>query len=417
VSLPANETKASRAEGEPSLVRRLGIRNVINAAGPATRLGGASLSLEVIAAMAEAREVTTPVAELQAAASKCISERTGAEAGLVTSGAFAALTLACAAAIAKLDVAAMDLLPQSSLPNEFVISRDQRNGYDHAIRLAGGQYLEVGMNERVAGAGVRQTEVREYASALGPRTAGIVYVATPSSQPSLARLAALANERGVPLIVDAANQLPPVGNLRHFIGLGADLVVYSGGKGIRGPQNTGILCGRRELIMSAALQCLDMDEHFDIWTPPADFIDKSLIDGLPRHGLGRGFKVSKQDIIGLLTALELFSTGGYEAHYAECAAVVQSLYEALAHVDGVQAAIDSPAGGGYSTLRITINREFGGRNAFEVAGLLKLCSPPIFVGERYLWDGALVVHPMDLNSEAAMVVANAIADVLRRKSV
>src|SRR5207247_3523684 len=112
---------------------------------------------------------------------------------------------------------------------------------------------------------------------------------------------AKAHARGLPVLVDAAGELPPRSNLRSIVATGADLVAFSGGKAIRGPQATGILCGRRDLVGSAALQMLDLDDHFELWDPPANLIDKTKLPGMPRHGLGRGFKVSKEQIAALLT--------------------------------------------------------------------------------------------------------------------
>src|SRR5260370_1181523 len=116
--------------------------------------------------------------------------------------------------------------------------------------------------------------------------------------------ARLARARGLPVLVDAAGELPPRANLRAILGAGADLVAFSGGKAIRGPQATGILCGRRDLIAAAAVQMLDMDDHFDLWNPPVDYIDKTQLGGIPRHGIGRAMKVSKEEIVALLTALD-----------------------------------------------------------------------------------------------------------------
>ena len=93
--------------------------------------------------------------------------------------------------------------------------------------------------------------------------------------------------------MDAAGELPPRSNLRDVLTTGADLVCFSGGKAIRGPQATGILCGRRDLVGPAALQMLDLDDHFDLWDPPPELIDKARLRGMPRHGIGRGMKVSR----------------------------------------------------------------------------------------------------------------------------
>src|SRR5439155_27252918 len=162
----------------------LGVRPLINAAGTQTRYGGVPLPQEVVQAMAEAATACVRMEDLQEAAGRVIAEAPGAEAGYVTAGAAAGLTLAAAACLAGLDPARMDRLPDTSgLPNEIVVCREQRNGYDHALRAAGARLVEVGMNEQVAGAGVRRTESWEIEAALSEQTVAVAYFATPDSQP------------------------------------------------------------------------------------------------------------------------------------------------------------------------------------------------------------------------------------------
>ena len=171
----------------------------------------------------------------------------------------------------------MDRPARDRRPDEIVVARGQRNGYDHALRAAGARLVEVGLAEPLAGAGIRNAEPWEYAAAIGPRTAAILYVARPAAQPALPEVAEVARAHGLPLIVDAAAELPPQANLRRFIDEGADLVVFSGGKVLGGPAGTGLMAGRAELIASAALQCLDIDVRWADWHPPADFIDKTRL--------------------------------------------------------------------------------------------------------------------------------------------
>lgn len=290
-----------------NVYERLGVTPIINAKGPSTRVSGGVLAPEVTAAMAEAAGLCVDMADLQAAASRRIATYTGAEAGIVTSGAAAGLLLGTAACVAGLDPSAMARLPETTgLKSEVIMVRSQRNFYDHAVRAVGVRIVEVGLPDRFAGAGVRDAEGWEIAAAITPATAAVLYVASAQARPSLAEVVKVARAAGVPVLVDAAGQLPPAGNLRAFVEMGADLVAFSGGKAIGGPQGSGILCGRRKLIMSAALQNLDLDVHWEQWNPPGDFIDKSLLPGLPPHGIGRSCKVGKETIVGLLTALERF---------------------------------------------------------------------------------------------------------------
>ncbi|MGE0724389.1 MAG: L-seryl-tRNA selenium transferase, partial [Alphaproteobacteria bacterium] len=303
---------------------RLGVRTIINAHTTATRLSGGVMRPEVADAMREASQWCVDMATLEARACELISAHTGAEAGYVTSGAAAALLLGTAACVTGLDPAKMNRLPDTrGMKNEVVVPRSHRNFYDHAVRAAGVTLVEVGIADRYSGAGVRDTEAWEIGAAITDATAAVLYVATSDSKPSLASVVKAAHEKGVPVLVDAAAQLPPAANLRRFIADGADLVCYSGGKAIGGPQASGILCGKRDLIMAAALQHLDQDIFWDQWSPPPVLFDKDRIPGLPQHGIGRTSKVGKEEIVGLLTALDLFVAEGEEARTARWLALME----------------------------------------------------------------------------------------------
>ena len=137
-----------------SVYDEFGVRTIINVAGSSTRVGGALMPPDVVSAISEAASSSVNMVELQAAASKFIAEVTGAEAGYVTSGAAAGLTLGTAAILARLDPGKMERLPDTTgMKNEFIVSREHRSGYDHSVRLAGARLVEVGMNEQAAGAG------------------------------------------------------------------------------------------------------------------------------------------------------------------------------------------------------------------------------------------------------------------------
>jgi L-seryl-tRNA(Ser) seleniumtransferase len=270
-----------------SIFNRWGLEPVINASGAVTRLGGAAMPEAVLQAFRAAAGDSVPLDALQGAALRVIAAATGAEAGLVTGGAAAALMLGTAAILTGYDLGRMERLPHcDDFPHEFVVAREQRNGYDHAVRAAGARLVEVGFNEVVAGAGVRRTEGWEYEAAFGPRTAGVLYVHDPQARPPLAEVAARAHRRGLPVLVDAAGELPPRSNLRGLLAAGADLVAFSGGTALRGPQATGILCGRRDLVGAAAAQALGMDDHYELWEPPADLIDKARLGGQVHSATG-----------------------------------------------------------------------------------------------------------------------------------
>lgn len=392
-----------------NLYAQRGIRTLINAKGPATRLSGGIMRPEVTAAMAEAARYCVDMADLQAHASTVIARETGAEAGYVASGAAACLLLATAACVAGLEPSRMARLPDTGgLKDEVVMVRSQRNFYDHAIRAAGVNLVEVGLPDRYAGAGVRDAEAWEIADAITERTAAVFYVADRFARPSLSEVVAVAHAAGVPVIVDAAAQLPPQANLRRFTAEGADLVAFSGGKAIGGPQATGILCGKRDLVMSAALQHLDLDIFWEQWAPPATLIDKGRLKGVPQHGLGRPCKVGKEGVVGLLTALELFVAEGDAARHARwlsaartIAAGLDKLPGATVTIAGAESTEDTP------TVELALGK--GARlTALELVIALQNGAPAIQADPTFCDRGIVGFNPMCLQDGEAETVARAV---------
>jgi D-glucosaminate-6-phosphate ammonia-lyase len=388
-----------------SVYARLGVRRIINGKGPATRLSGGTVRPEVLAAMAEAAGACVDMAELQAAASRRIALATGAEAGLVTSGAAAGLLLATAAAVTGLEPGRMARLPDTSnMPNEVVVARAQRNFYDHAVRSAGVRLVEVGLPDRYAGAGVRDAEPWEFAEAIGPATAAVLWVADANAQPSLAEVAEVAHKAGVPVIVDAAAQLPPAANLRRFIAEGADLVAFSGGKALGGPQASGILAGRRDLVMAAALQMLDLDIWIEQFRPDPAFIDLARLKGLPPHGIGRPCKVGKEQVVGLLTALELFLAEGDAARLARWTGRLYDLQARLEDVPGLRTEL---VPGPVPVLQLQLDRA-----AWPVMMALEEGLPSVRLDVEHHAQGRLLVNPVCLEEQDVQPLADRLRAVL-----
>ena len=396
-----------------NIYRQFGLEPIINVSGAVTRLGGAPMPDAVLEAFVAAGRDSVPLDELQAVASRAIADATGAETGIVTSGAAAALMLGSAAILTGYDLGRMERLPNcEGFPHEFVVARDQRNGYDHAVRASGARLVEVGFNEIVAGAGVRRTEAWEYAVAFGPMTAGVLYVYDLHRRPSLVEVVAVAHRRGLPVLVDAAGELPPRSNLRSILATGADLVAFSGGKAIRGPQATGILCGRRDLIGAAAAQMLDMDDHFELWEPPLDLIDKARLGGIPRHGIGRALKVSKEQIVALLTAFKLFRDGAYDE---DLPAQTRWLEQVASALEGLPVSyrIDTPADGqSLPILEITLVAADRSAQAFAACRRLRKGKPPVYVGHGLLHEGKLTINPLHLNEERTALLARRLREEL-----
>ena len=390
-----------------------GIPTVINAAGTLTRLSGGVVRPEVATAMAEASQHSVEIDALQAHASAVIAGITGAEAGYVASGAAACLLLGTAASVTGLDPARMARLPDTAgMKNEVVVARSHRNGYDHAVRAAGVTLVEVGLPDRVSGAGVRDAEASDYAAAIGPDTAAVFYVADRNARPPLAEVVAVAHAAGVPVIVDAAAQLPPQANLRRFIEEGADLVAFSGSKAIGGPQASGFLCGKRDLVMAAALQHLDMDCLPELWEPPPSLIDKSRLGAVPRQGIGRMCKTGKEEIIGLLAAFELFVAEGDAARHARWLADARTVADGLGSPPDVEVALcGADDTGQVPTVELRFPRGAKSK-ALDVVRALRSSDPSMHVDPTFADRGVVTINPVALRPGEAAIVAATIATLL-----
>ena len=272
-----------------SIYDQIGVRTIINAAGATTAVGGTLMPQEVIDAMISASKSFVLLDELNRAVGKKIAEVTGAEDGYVTAGSAAAMLVAVAACIAGTDPVKVRKLPNSEgMANEVIIHRMHRIGYDQMFRAAGGKLVEIGMP--------RRTEAWELEDAINENTACVAWIDSPATGPGpldFEQVVEIAHRRGVPVVVDAASTLPPMHHITRWLEQGADLAIYSGGKGIRGPQDSGVLAGRADLIAAARA------------------------NGAPNTGVGRAAKVSKEAMAGLYVALERFAIFDHDAEHTE----------------------------------------------------------------------------------------------------
>ncbi len=343
--------------------RHFGVPEIINCVGFATRVGGSCPSEAILDAMRAANREYVEIDDLQAAASKVIARATGAEAGLVTCGAAAGLTLAAAACMVGSNVEEMDQLPDVSriARNEIIYPRPGPYDYDHPLRTAGARLISLDYGSPNA--------LQQIAAAIGPQTAAVGYAWLQVEEaPPIEQVAELAHRQRLPLIVDGAMSLPPTESLTKFIRQGADLVVYSGGKHLGGPQASGILCGKETLIRSAWAQMVDMDVRAGTWSLRT-WIDQGWISRPPRHGIGRSMKVGKEAVIGLLTAIEAYSQRDFAAEQQRWRSLAEQIVSGLSRLDCFHAQLlfPSPTGQPFPTVQVEVQN---GVLAIDMAGVL-----------------------------------------------
>ncbi|MDR9431388.1 MAG: aminotransferase class V-fold PLP-dependent enzyme [Natronomonas sp.] len=382
-----------------SVYDELDVPEVINAVGTKTRVGGTRVRPEAVDAMVSAAESFARISDLQARASEIIADATGAEAGYVTTGASAGLTLAAAACLAGHDLSTMARLPDTDgIADEIVVPKVHRNSYDHALRAAGATIVDVGTNDRTLGPVATDLETWELEAAITEETAAVGYVAR--NDLPLEPIVDVAHEHEVPVIVDAAGRLPPKSNLTAFVNAGADLVAFSGGKAVRGPQSTGFVAGRSDLVSAMALQQLDMDAVAATWDPPASLVDVDRLSGVPRHGIGRGFKVGKEEIVGFIRALESYVDEDERACLEAWDGRARCIGRALDEVTALEVAYRNEGDPTAVTrVALTVDEVKVGVTAVDLVRRLRQESPRVFVGDHDATAGILTVDPRSLTDD------------------
>ena len=369
-----------------AIYERLGVAPIINAAGSITRLGGTRTRPETLDLMSRAARIMVNIDELNRAAGKELARLTGAEAGFVCSGAAGGLLLQAAACIAGNDPVKMRRLPDTEgMKNEIVIHTMHRFPYDQAYRAAGAKMVEFG--------DYLFAHPWQLEGAINERTAAVAYLCAPFASNKvlpLNRVCEIAHARDVPVIVDAASMLPPRANLYRYLRDGADMVVYSGGKGVRGPQGSGILVGRADLIEAAAAQA-----------SPAQF-------------LGRGMKVAKEEVIGLVASLASFVEEDEAAEMAAYRAMAQKAVDALVELPGLRVTLEQD-GTNYliphAVIRFT--DEWRGPSRDSIAAAMEHGSPQIHL-HQLGGPLELAVDPLNLTEEETEVVIRRLREELTR---
>jgi L-seryl-tRNA(Ser) seleniumtransferase len=362
----------------------LGIRPVIHAGGNITSFGGSMPRPEVIEAMAMASTSFVGLVELNEKVGEYIAQVTGAEAGMVTSGAAGGVVVSMAACMTGKNVGFVRQLPNTTgMKNELAIQKIHRGGYSDMYTFAGAKFNEAGT--------VNGCLAEELELSINDNTAAVAYLFAPGVMTnglSLREVSDIAHARGVPVIVDAAAMLPPKSNLRTYIEDGADLVTMSGGKYIRGPQGAGLLFGRKDLIEAATLNTA------------------------PNHSIGRPQKVTKDEMVGLHTALKLFMESDDEAQFAEYRDVLGPIQNKLESIPGIDLAIKHTANKYHvPTLVIGLRTTESGRDPKKILQQLIDGEPRVFMTYDAN-ENSISVNPINLQPGEGPLLAGRLLEVL-----
>jgi len=294
----------------PEIYQSIGVEPVINCRGTFTIIGASVETPETRAAMEYAARYFVQYDELAEGIGRRLAELTGAEWGMVSAGCAAGLKHVTAACVAGGNPEKLIRIPDLTGfdKTEVVIPRSSRSVYDHAVRNIGVKIIVV-------------DTVEELADALSPRTAMIYLTAggpTVSGPLSLENVATLAKPRDIPILVDAAAENLTIPNVH--LQRGATIVAYSGGKAIRGPQCSGLLLGRRDILMSA-------------WQASS-----------PHHGPGRDNKVGREEMLGLLAAVEAWVVRDHDAEWKKWLSYLDTISKRVSTIDGIETSVREPAG-------------------------------------------------------------------------
>lgn len=370
------------ARGRRDLLRELGIRPFINAAGTYTAMTASLMPEEVIDAIVYASHHYVMLDELHDRVGERIARLLRCEAAMVTSGAASALTLGTAAVLTGTDRQKLVELPDlTNMKSEVIVQKSHRVGYDHAIRNCGVRIVEVETRD-------------DLERAVNPKTAMMFFY---NNQNTIGRIrdeefVQLGRKHGIPTFNDAAADVPPVENLWKYTAMGFDLVTFSGGKGMRGPQSAGLLLGRKDLIAAARLNA-----------PPNG------------NTIGRGMKVNKEEMLGMLVALELYLERDHAADRREFDKRAETIRSAAVSVPGVTAEVFVPEVANHVPhVRISWDAAARGLTAADAVTALRDGNPSIATRSegRSMVVGVWMMQPGD-----DKVVARRIRQVLGRASV
>jgi len=380
---PASAAVAKK--GSRDYFRELGVRPFINASGTYTAMTASLMPPEVMEAINYASEHYVMLDELHDKVGERIAKLVRAEAAMVTSGAASALTLGTAAVLTGMDRQKMVELPDlATMKSEVIMQKSHRFGYDHAIRNCGVRIVEVETRD-------------ELERAVNEKTAMMAFYNNNNSVGQIrdAEFVQLGKKHNIPTFNDAAADVPPVENLWKYTSMGFDLVTFSGGKGIRGPQSAGLLIGRKDLIAAARLNA-----------PPNG------------NTIGRGLKVNKEEMLGMLAALELYVEKDHQRENREFEKRADAIRKSAEEVRGVKAEVFVPEVANHvPTVRVSWDAAEKGLTPSAVVTAMRDGEPSIAIrSERDSQGDALIIGVWMMRSGEEKVVARRLKQVLEKKA-
>lgn len=365
------------------IYEELGVRKLINCAGTYTIVGGSRMSENALTAMKQAANSHVEIRQMQQAAHREIARLTRNEAAVVTAGAIIGVYQAIAACISMRYGRALKYITKDEIAeSEIIMFRAHRNPYDRGLEVLGVKIVELGYPNNID---IVCEEALEYA--ITPKTVGLLYLPStnggwvPPGALELEKTIEICKKHGVPVVVDAAAQLPPKSNLWHFTTeLGASAVVFSGGKYLRGPQTTGLLLGEKKLL------------------------DWAVVNNFPNYGIGRMSKVGREELAGIYIAVKEYVQSDEQAQTQEAEEIVSMLTDAFTENDAFYFVRTWPNEAGQPMARARLVITKAGLQPQTLREELYRHEPAIF---SMVENGALYVNPMTITRHEAEIILDA----------
>lgn len=364
-----------------NLYEALGVKTIINGLGTMTAIGGSRMDAQVLSAMKEAAGAFVDMKVFHAKAGERIAELLGCEAACMTSGAAAGLEISAAACMTRGDSGKVLQLPDTAgMPDEILLLKCHRILYDQALLLSGARMREIGVTSF---ASLAQVE-----AAVSEKTAMFFYAAEAERMRGsidLPEIVQVLKKYRIPIVVDAAAELPPKSNITKYLEQGADLVIFSGGKELRGPQSSGIIVGSKL------------------------FIEYCMANSYPNYGIGRSMKLDKETIAGITKAVELFVARDYTKIMARWERIVAHMISAFSRLPGVTVRRGFPVEPGVQPVVIPrVYMKYAKAGATHLQNQLKTLTPSIYVDVQ---GEEIVINPQCLEDDEVSVVIEAVTSL------